>query len=135
LFAGASDKTSVHTVLIVDDQRVVLRVFAQALERAGYTVQLATDADTALQSVRTAPPDAILLDLTMPYVNGMGLLYRLRNTAPQIPVAMITGNAVSTETRDELAALGVAVYYKPLTATQIQQVVDALVGSTSGGAS
>ena len=49
-------------------------------------------------------------------------------------VAMITGNAVSPETRDELAALGVAVYYKPLTATQIQQVVDALVGSTSGGA-
>jgi two-component system, OmpR family, response regulator MprA len=123
-----------RTVLIVDDQRVVLRVFAQALERAGYTVQLATDADAALHSVRTAPPDAILLDLTMPYVNGMGLLYRLRDTGSKIPVAMITGNAVSSETRDELEALGVAVYFKPLTAPQIQQVVDKLVESTSGGA-
>ncbi len=122
------------TVLIVDDQRVVLRVFAQALERAGYHVEVATDAKGALESIYKKPPDAMLLDLTMPYVNGMGLLYRLRQTAPYIPVAMITGNALNTETQDELKELGVEVYSKPLTAAQIEHVVETLLTSTQGGA-
>lgn len=120
-----------RTILLVDDQRVVLRVFAQALEQAGYLVQMATSADAALESVRQSPPDAILVDLTMPYVNGMGLLYRLRRSTPQIPVAMITGNAMTDETRDELKEMGVDVYFKPLTAVQIQNVVDSLLAASS----
>jgi DNA-binding NtrC family response regulator len=121
-------------VLIVDDQRVVLRVFAQALERAGYCVHAAESAEAALDSVRTGAPDAILLDLTMPFVNGMGLLYRLRDVVPQIPVAIVTGNAVTAETREELHELGVAVYFKPLTATQIAGVVQTLLMPASTGA-
>ena len=120
-----------RTILLVDDQRVVLRVFAQALEQAGYRVQMATSADAALESMRQSPPDAILVDLTMPYVNGMGLLYRLRRSTPQIPVAMITGNAMTDETRDELKEMGVDVYFKPLTAAQIQTVVDSLLAASS----
>ena len=116
-------------VLIVDDQRVVQRVFAQALERAGYEVQCADGATAALACVRTLPPDAILLDMTMPFVNGMGALYRLREIAPQIPVAIITGNAVTSEWCDELDTLGVNVYFKPLTATQIEDVVSTLLAS------
>lgn len=122
------------TVLIVDDQRVILRVFAQALERAGYDVQVAADAKSALEFLYTTPPDAMLLDLTMPYVNGMGLLYRVRQTAPHIPVAMITGNALTNETRDELKEMGVEVHSKPLTPSQIAGVVEALLASTCDGA-
>ena len=122
------------SVLIVDDQRVVQRVFAQALEQAGYSVRVADGATVALEAVRTAPPDAILLDMTMPYVNGLGFLYRLRETSPDIPVAIVTGNAVTQETKDELDDLGVAVYFKPLTASQIEGVVDTLLRSMSGGA-
>ena len=117
-----------HTVLIVDDQRVVLRVFAQALERCGYRVLLADSADAALESVRSDAPDAILIDLTMPYVNGMGLLYRLRDIAPHIPMAMITGTSnVGDETREELQALGVSLHFKPLTPPQIEHLVGSLI--------
>ena|SRR5690242_19748294 len=117
-----------HTVLIVDDQRVVLRVFAQVLEGAGYRVQVADSADAALDSVRRDVPDAILIDLTMPYVNGMGLLYRLREIAPRIPMAMITGMPnVGEETREELRALGVALHFKPLTPLQIEELVRQLL--------
>ena len=122
------------SVLIVDDQRVVQRVFAQALARAGYEVRCADGATAALDCVRAAPPDAILLDMTMPFVNGLGVLYRLREIAPQIPVAIVTGNAVTTEARDELDALGVAVYFKPLTARQIEDVVATLLPSFRGDA-
>ena len=117
------------SVLIVDDQRVVLRVFARALEGAGYRTHVADNADAALEYVRRDPPDAILLDLTMPFVNGMGLLYRLRATAPHIPVAIVTGNTVTNETRDDLDELGVAVYFKPLSPAQIEDVVRTLLGS------
>lgn len=117
-----------HTVLIVDDQRVVLRVFAQVLEGAGYRVLVADSAEAALESVRLGVPDAILIDLTMPYVNGMGLLYRLRDMAPHVPMAMITGTPnVGDETRDELRALGVALHFKPLTSRQIEDLVGQLL--------
>ena len=120
--------TPAHTVLIVDDQRVVLRVFAQVLEGAGYRVLLADSADAALDSVRRDVPDAILIDLTMPYVNGMGLLYRLRDIAPQIPMAMITGmRTVGDETREGLQALGIALHFKPLSPPQIEELVGTLV--------
>jgi two-component system, OmpR family, response regulator MprA len=121
------------SVLIVDDQRVVLHVFAQALEKAGFSVRVADRAGVALEAVRTERPDAILLDMTMPYVNGLGFLYRLRETAPDIPVAIVTGNAVTQETQEELDDLGVAVYFKPLTAPQLEGVVDTLLKSASGG--
>jgi len=125
----AADR-SAPVVLIVDDQRVVLRVYGLALENAGYQVRVADSADVALESVREDKPDAVIVDLTMPYINGMGLLYRLREIAPQIPVAMITGMAnVGQETRDELNALGIPLHFKPLAPAQIADVVKSLVES------
>src|SRR5690348_1242815 len=98
-----------HTILIVDDERLILRVFGLALERAGYRVKVAENADDAIACVRGEAPDAILIDLTMPYVNGLGLIYRLREIASQIPIALITGAHVTDETREELDTLGVAL--------------------------
>ena len=122
---------SAPVVLIVDDQRVVLRVYALALESAGYQVRVADSADAALESVRANKPDAVIVDLTMPYINGMGLLYRLRDVAPQVPVAMITGMSnVGQETRDELNALGIPLHFKPLAPAQIADVVKSLVGTS-----
>lgn len=122
---------SAPVVLIVDDQRVVLRVYEVALERAGYRVRLADSADAALESVRIDKPDAVMVDLTMPYINGMGLLYRLREIAPQIPVAMITGMTnVGDETREELDALGIPLHFKPLGPAQIAEIARSLIGAS-----
>ena len=122
---------SAPVVLIVDDQRVVLRVYALALESAGYQVRVTDSADAALESVRANKPDAVIVDLTMPYINGMGLLYRLRDVAPQVPVAMITGMSnVGQETRDELNALGIPLHFKPLAPAQIADLVKSLVGTS-----
>ena len=120
--------THAHTVLIVDDQRVVLRVFGLALEGAGYRVLVADNADAALDAVRRESVDAIMIDLTMPYVNGMGLVYRVREVAPQLPIAMITGMPnVAAETREELDALEIPLYFKPLSPGKIEEIVGALI--------
>jgi len=120
-----------RTVLIVDDQPDVLRPHAQSLERAGYRVVFAESANEALDAVREHVPDAILIDLKMPYVNGMGLLYRLRELKPQIPMAIITGAMdVAEETRTELQTMGVALHFKPLTLQQTRAIVDGLLGTS-----
>ena len=121
-----------RTVLIVDDQPDVLRPQAQSLERVGYRVVFAESANEALDAVREHVPDAILIDLKMPYVNGMGLLYRLRELKPRMPMAIITGAMdVAEETRNELHTMGVALHFKPLTLERTRAIVDGLIGSNT----
>ena len=64
-------------VLIVDDDEGVRRAFAAILEMRGHDVWTAANADDGLSDLATFRPDAILLDLRMPLVNGFGFLYRL----------------------------------------------------------
>ena len=65
-------------VLIVDDDEGVLRTFAKALALEGYDVRTAASPYVGLEQVKDAHPDAILLDLQLPFINGLGFLYRLR---------------------------------------------------------
>src|SRR5436190_22588897 len=87
--------TATARILIVDDDETVLHTFAKALSLEGYDVRVAASPLTGLQEVDETPPDAILLDLRMPFVNGIGFLYRLRAHAAHrnIPVAIITGDS------------------------------------------
>src|SRR5689334_10860012 len=67
------------TILIVDDDVVLARAYALALGTQGYAVKTTHTAEDALNEVRMAPPDAIILDYRMPLINGAGFLYRLRS--------------------------------------------------------
>ena len=116
------------TILIVDDQPEVLRVYARALEALDYSVQIADTAEAAMLLIQTEPPDAVLLDLKMPYINGMGLLYRLRKGHPRLPVAMMTGMTnLDKESLQELAMLDTAVHFKPLSLAEIRTIVEDLL--------
>jgi len=120
------------TVLIVDDQPEVLRLYARALEAAGYKVNTAATVEDGMQLVDTEPPDAVLVDLKMPYINGMGMLYRLRKAHPRMPVAIITGmQNLDTETLQEMAMLEATVHYKPISLPQLQQLVSDLTTKSS----
>jgi DNA-binding response OmpR family regulator len=117
-----------RTILIVDDQAEVLRIFSRALEAAGYSVLTAETADAGLQLMASEQPDAVLVDLKMPFVNGMGMLYRLRQSHPRVPVAIVTGmQDLDKDTLQEVAMLDASVHYKPLSIAQITKVVDGLL--------
>ncbi len=117
-----------RTILIVDDQPDILEPHARSLERAGYHVVFAESAAEAIESIRARAPDAVLIDLRMPFVNGMGLLYRILEVQPRLPLAMITGRLdVPDETQRELHAMGVALHHKPLSLGQMQGIVDGLL--------
>jgi len=104
-------------ILIVDDDENGSQTFARMLRLEGYQVNTAATAETGLDAAQLSPPDAIIVDLHMPLVDGLGFLRRLRTQEAQrnTPVAIVTGDyfldeAVSTE----LKALGAEVKYKPL---------------------
>jgi DNA-binding response OmpR family regulator len=79
-------------VLVVDDEPMVRETLGQVLADEGYVVDLAVDGETALERVHAARPDAILLDLMMPGMNGRQFLQALRNIPAYsgVPVLIMT---------------------------------------------
>ena len=121
------------TVLIVDDQPEVLRLYSRGLETFGYHVVTAETVEAGMQALSLdPPPDAVLVDLKMPFVNGMGMLYRLRKSHPKLPVAIITGmQNLDKEALQEIVMLDAAIHYKPLSIAQMRQIVDVLTTKSS----
>ena len=104
-------------ILIVDDDETVLQTFAKALSLEGYDVRVAADPLLGLREVEDTPPDAILLDLRMPFVNGIGFLYRLRGQRAHrhTPVAIITGDScIDDPAMNELLRLDAEIRFKPM---------------------
>jgi len=79
-------------VLVVDDEPMLRETLAQMLTEEGYVVDVAVDGDTALERVLAARPDAILLDLMMPGMNGRQFLQALRDNPAyeHVPVLIMT---------------------------------------------
>lgn len=86
-------------VLIIDDEPDVTTYLSAVLTSNGFTTTVATNADEGLQSVRTATPDLICLDIMMPGESGISVLHQLREDADtaQIPVIIVSGVAGSGE--------------------------------------
>jgi DNA-binding response OmpR family regulator len=122
------------TVLIVDDHVALARGFAMALEGAGYVTSTANTAEDGLRLAVEQNPDAIVLDLRMPFINGVGFLYRLRMSPPHAstPVLVLTGAGVNDETRSELAELKAVLRFKPLGLNELIDEVSALLHDPSG---
>ena len=109
--------TNAARILIVDDDETVLQTFAKALSLEGYDVRTASSPLVGLEEAEHTPPDAILLDLRMPFVNGFGFLYRLRaqDAHRHTPVAIITGDScIDDPAMVELHDLDAEVRFKPM---------------------
>jgi two-component system response regulator MprA len=78
------------TILVVDDDRAVREALERALEVQGYDVELAADGGEALAAVERRAPEAIVLDVMMPGVDGFEVCRRLRSRGERIPVLLLT---------------------------------------------
>ncbi len=80
------------TALVVDNSPTSRALIGNILERAGYRVQLAGNGEEAIATVRTSPPDIVLLDLILPGMDGCKVAKRLRREPglPYIPIILIT---------------------------------------------
>ena len=104
------------TILIVDDNVNLAQGFAQVLKGVGYAAYTAYTAEEGLRLAQLQSPDAIILDIRMPFVNGVGFLYRLRalEAHRHTPVMVLTGASVNEEMRAELCDLRALLRFKPL---------------------
>jgi two-component system response regulator MprA len=87
-------------VLVVDDEPAVREAVDRALRLEGFRTELAGDGRAALDALAAAPPDAVVLDVLMPYVDGLEVCRRLRAAGDRTPVLLLTGcDAVADRVR------------------------------------
>ena len=105
------------TILIVDDDEGVTQTFARMLKLEGFQVRTAINAESGLKVANESQPNAIILDLRMLLVDGLGFLRRLRSQDEQrsTPVAIVTGDYfLEDSVANELRELGAELRFKPL---------------------
>jgi two-component system response regulator MprA len=83
-------------ILVVDDDRAVREALRRALALAGYEVQLAEDGEQALERIVHAVPDAVVLDVGLPAIDGLEVCRRVRRLGSRVPILILTA-------RDEVA--------------------------------
>ncbi len=91
----SSGTTGKRRILLVDDDTSLLETLGDFLSYEGYEVVTATSAEQGLQLLRVAPPDIIILDMSMPGMGGVGFLDRITNAdgSTQVPVLVLTARA------------------------------------------
>ncbi|PRX50063.1 two-component system response regulator MprA [Prauserella shujinwangii] len=77
-------------ILVVDDDRAVRESLRRSLEFNGYQVELASDGAQALEMVVANRPDAMVLDVMMPRLDGLEVARRLRSTGDDLPILVLT---------------------------------------------
>lgn len=122
-----------RTLLLIDDDDDIREIAQLSLELgAGWTVLTAPSGARGIEVAREAHPDAILLDVMMPVLDGPGTLAKLREDerTRDIPVVFLTAKARPAE-RDRLTGLGVSgVLAKPFDPVTLADELRAALGWT-----
>ncbi|MBN1483554.1 MAG: response regulator [Chloroflexia bacterium] len=111
-------------ILVVDDDPIILESLRRLLEKRGYGVEAASTAADALRVLEAKRCDLVLTDLSMPGMDGMALLRRIKEQSPHIPVVMLTAYA-STETVIQALREGVNDFLtKPAKVNELLGIVE-----------
>jgi len=121
-------------ILVVDDERAVRESLQRALELEGYEIELAADGREALARLANGEPqpDAVILDVLMPVVDGLEVCRRLRRAGNRVPVLMLTAR---DEIENRVAGLdaGADDYVpKPFALEELVARIRALLRRTTG---
>lgn len=123
-------KTDKKRVLIVDDGQDVIDVLSFVLGKEGFLVSAARDGEEALERIREALPDVILLDIMMPKMDGATLYKKLQANplAKDIPIIVMTGSG--SWGKERLSPEDVSAYFeKPFSISDIVQTVKDVLNS------
>jgi two-component system nitrogen regulation response regulator GlnG len=111
------------SLLVVDDDRSVLHLIRSAFRESGVDVFTAESGAEGLASIQQRPPDAVLLDISLPDTSGLETYQRILSIDPKLPVAFITAGGAS-DTAIEAMKLGAFDYLlKPLDVVRVQELV------------
>jgi len=120
-------------ILIVEDNEMNRDMLSRRLARRGYAVVTATDGEEGLAAAEKETPDLILMDLSLPMIDGWEATRRLKANATTsvIPVIGLTAHAMTSD-RDKALAAGCDDYdTKPIELPRLLEKIEALLAGTS----
>jgi two-component system nitrogen regulation response regulator NtrX len=110
-------------VLIVDDEPAVADYLADLIAGWGYETRTARDGIFALADINSAPPAVVISDVSMPHLDGFGLLREISRTHSGIPVILLTGQGSGAMAVRAIQEEGAFYYFdKPLDADASQRL-------------
>jgi two-component system, OmpR family, response regulator MprA len=121
-------------ILVVDDEPSVRAALQRALALERYEVELAADGGEALERLAASPPDAVVLDVAMPVLDGLEVCRRLRAAGDRTPVLMLTARDAIDDRVEGLDAGADDYLVKPFALRELQARLRALLRRTEQGA-
>jgi two-component system, OmpR family, response regulator MprA len=118
-------------ILVVDDDRALREALRRALTLSGYDVQLADGGAQALEMLAQAPPDAVVLDVSMPDVDGLEVCRRLRRIGHRVPVLILTARDAVADRIDGLDVGADDYMVKPFDVGELRARLRALLRRTA----
>jgi CheY-like chemotaxis protein len=119
------------TILVVDDYEGMREMTHMALESLGYRVVEASNGEEAVELAQAELPDLILMDLSMPHLDGFGAIHRIRRMLGlrDVPVVAFSAHTAKEVREDALAAGCCEFITKPFDLDELKAVVGRCVGS------
>lgn len=116
-------------ILLIEDDESAQYIFATALRHAGYSVSPARTAAEGLRLLSETPPDAVLVDIGLPDVDGFEFIRRMRAlpVGQTIPVIVVTVYAFESDRETAMAAGCDAFLKKPLSPLLLIETLDRLI--------
>ena len=119
-------------VLVVDDEQMLTDLLSMALRMEGWEVKAAGSGFEALQAAREFDPDALVLDIMMPDLDGMAVLQRLRHSGNDVPVLFLTAKDAVSDRVAGLTAGGDDYVTKPFSLDEVLARIRAVLRRSSG---
>ena len=120
------------SILIIDDSPTDVRVFTTLLERAGYQVAAVHSAEEGIERIRTELPDAVIMDVIMPGMNGFQATRTLTRDpmTAKVPIVIITTKSMETDRVWGLRQGARAFITKPVNEKELLACLNDLLPST-----
>jgi two-component system response regulator AtoC len=115
------------SILVIEDEAVLRRQIARALERAGHEVHVAELGADGLVAVNDVAPDLVLLDLRLPDCSGLEVLSKIHEIDAEIPVVLMTAHGSVGDAVDAMRRGAVDYLQKPLDLDELQLLVERAV--------
>jgi two-component system response regulator MprA len=120
-------------ILVVDDEPAVRTSLQRALSLEGYDVELAVDGAEALDRLAAAPPDAVVLDVGLPRLDGLEVCRRMRQAGDRTPVLMLTARDAIDDRVEGLDAGADDYLVKPFALRELRARLRALLRRVDRG--